>query len=241
MNIMDIKWYLRFFEKSDDLKAGCIFLFIFLILGSVGTILYFASDEYSIRKMGDLAAESKTAAMSYDFNKAHEILIKLETMTKNSYEGKSIYNEAFDYVFNAEAMYLCAKGDNESLGRLVFLLSSIPIEGVGITEGTEYEAKYLVDGYEEHEKYILYVRRFNQKCNTLIDLAIANHNYNLVNKVFPLYKSVPNELDQGLSVSDGKREKQRISYSDEDKEKAKKKINVAVKNGIFPNITTEIK
>ena len=97
------------------------------------------------------------------------------------------------------------------------------------------------DGYEEHEKYILYVRRFNQKCNTLIDLAIANHNYNLVNKVFPLYKSVPNELDQGLSVSDGKREKQRISYSDEDKEKAKKKINVAVKNGIFPNITTEIK
>lgn len=237
---MDIKWYLRFFENSNDLKFGCGMFFLFLLLGSIGTILYFNSDTYSLKIMGELAAESKSASMSYDFNKAHERLIQLESLSKNSDEGKEIYNEAFDYVFNAEAIFLCAKGDDESINRLVFLLASIPVVGVALPEGFTYNSN-VGSVFREHEKYIEYTNRFNQKCDALIDLAIANHNISIAERIIPLFKLTTEPL-RGLEKDTAdKYVEHKIVYINNAKDNAIRKVNKAIKEGVFPKTTKEIK
>lgn len=243
---MGVKWFLEFFNNSDDMKTGCAFLSIFSILGIVTLSLYCNSDTYHIRKMGDISIESKSASMSYDFNKAHEKLIELKSKIKDldyPSKGEELYHETFNYIFNAEAMYLCAKGDNESIDRLVFLLASIPIEGLAVPEGTEYESWVNVKGSDNHERYINFSRSFNQKCDILIDLAISNHNYRIIERIIPLYKLVPDELKDSevINKEKGVYVKHKVKYNNNNQEVAKKKVNKAIKEGVFLNITDEIK
>lgn len=198
------------------------------------------------------------AARAYDFEAAHQILDEMNNrldlpdgMCVGEWEEKK--EEAFDYIFNAEAMYLCSRGDKESIDRLTFLLTEIPIKGVAIPEGTEYKSEYDFDIERKsaHSEYISYATRFNQKCSSLIDLAISNHNYIIVEKVLPLFKSVPNPFtedskevveDQGFRISvSTKYRKQRLTYTNAMRDMAISKVNKAIKEGVFPNITEEIK
>ncbi len=198
------------------------------------------------------------AARAYDFEAAHKFL---DDMNNVSYPPDGITvgdweerkEEAFDYVFNAEAMYLCAKGDNESINRLTFLLSGVPIKGVAIPDGTEYNTEYDFETKQllSHHEYIKYATSFNQKCDALIDLAISNHNFIIIEKVLPLFKAVPNPFkedskevteDQGFRiVLSTKHRRQKLTYSNTMKESAILKINKAIRDGMFPNVTQEIK
>lgn len=137
------------------------------------------------------------AARAYDFEAAHKILDQIhEDYLSNSYsdDKKEKYESAFDYIFNAEAMFLCSKGDEESLNRIIFLLSDIPIEGVAISENQTIEG---VSGEkkEAHEKYVKYATRLNQKCNNLIDFSIAYRKISLAEKILPFYKGVPDLIN----------------------------------------------
>lgn len=151
-----------------------------------------------------LIAECKTQAMAYNFNEAHVLLHKLEGVFKKTYIGdwSNDYNEVYDYVFEAEAIYLCAKGDKESSDRLVFLLTSVPLKGTGLPNGFEYQYTKR-DGYEyarfdisdeqieNHNLYVCEVLRYNKRCDKLIDLAISNKQWVLANRILYLFKDIP--------------------------------------------------
>ena len=197
------------------------------------------------------------AARAYDFEAAHRFLDEMNNapsppsgMTYGDWEVKK--KEAFDYIFHAEAMYLCAKGDLESINRLTFLLTDIPIKGSAIPEGTEYKSKYDfdMDRLKEHSEYIENATKFNQKCSELIDLAISNRNYTIVEKVLPLYKPVPNPFkedskeiaeDQGFRiVLSTKYRMQKMDYTDIAKKNAILKVNKAIRENVFSGVNKEI-
>lgn len=197
------------------------------------------------------------AARAHDFESAHKILDKMlekyhnkrvkpysdswfssnKRHRQDEAEKKELleaYQEAVEYVFNAEVLYLCSLGDKGSLDRIIYLLSEIKIEGTPITENTAYDDYYDIDysERENHQKYVSSVSAFNSKCEKLIDMAIANHNYYLAEKVLPVYKSIPDRLEKGKHI---------IHYSNIDKEKAVEKINKAIDDGVFPNVTEHYK
>lgn len=214
-------------ERELNFKQTMILsIFIFSLLGLIFLIGWWNSSERQLSKMDKVVVECKTAAMNQDFSTAHEKINILRS------EGSdSQYNEAFDYVFNAEALYLCAKGDQESMNRIIFLLSGIPMDGLpAFSEGANCEA-LSPDQTNMHDKYIESTRRFNLKCDALIDIAIAYHKYSIVENVIPLYKSVPDQINF-FSV---------MVYSSQNKEDAIKKVNKAIDDGAFPNVTEHIK
>ncbi len=203
-------------------------------------------------EMNKIFEECNAAAMNYDFVEAHQLLSKLETDylhnadTWDYPKKKKRYEEAFDLVFNTEAMYLCSKGDKESINRIVFLLSSIRVEGEALPEGTKYHKKEDLGKHETgHNDYIKYATRFNQKCNTLIDLAISNHRYDLALKVLPLIKEIPEPIKKEERDIDAENDaksanpsrstpriyiEQTIQYSKSDIERANKKIQEAFRD-----------
>lgn len=152
------------------------------------------------------------ALRANDFEAAHELL--------EGMQGKPDYEKAYDEVFNAEALYLCANGDKSSLDRVVFLLSSVPIEGTPVPEGTAFKDRYDMRKMEDgHNLYIRSVTKYNQKCSMLIDLAISKHNEGLAERIMPLFKAVPMSLE---NVSDSV---QTMQYSWADRDRAKEKMN----------------
>lgn len=182
-------------------------------------------------KIGDvlspehLIEECKNAAMSHDFVTANK---KLNALKDKVYKYQ--YDETFDYVFNAEAMYICANGSDADLDRIVYILSAIPVEGTPFIEGDIFSHTSL-----DYDDYTNYTKRFNQKCNTLIDLSIINKKYSLAERIVLLYKSVPT-----LVNANNLKEDNIIKYSDEDKKRAIDKINKAIDDGVFPNVTKHI-
>ncbi len=226
------------------------------------TLLLFKKDELLVLWMFSLFLVScnkystyQEAARAYDFEAAHQILDKMtnETPPLNDYDKKrweARNDEAFDYVFNAEAMYLCAKGDKESLDRLVFLLSSIPVKGVSLPEGTEYTSPFSLDDdvFDMHQVYIAYAIKFNQKCDVLVDLAIAHRCYYLIECIIPLYKPITEPLKESEEIGmveqygivSTKYKTHRLHYNYKMREEAVEKVNKAIKGGAFPNVTKEI-
>lgn len=246
---MAIKNIIHFIDKREGLQIflgfSIFFCVLFFIIG-VG-IYDERSDERNDKEMIEIANECKADALACDFVSAHKRLNVLasdrdgandiESNGINYYKIKEKrYNEAFDYVFNAEAMFLCAKGDKESIDRITFLLSSIPVKGVAIPEGTpyEYEDDFDHETKDLHRDYIEYASSFNQKCDALIDLAISNNNYLLIKKVIPLFKTVPEQLKSHYK-------RHLLDYSNSSKKNAILKINKAIRDGVFPNVTQEIK
>lgn len=242
-------------ERKKIKKWGVIILLIWCLPGIMLFIGIFIdlSKEIAtdLTRDGDVKAlisECKFAATSHDFEKAFDNLEKLKTVIKY-YEDDDQYKETYDFVFKEEAMYLCAKNDEDSHNRLTFLLTSIPVKGKALPEGTPYNNSTwheVTDGLIEHKDYRDYVVGFNQKCDYIIDLAIANHKYNIVEYVFPLYKPVPEPLKLPKEIADVDSINKnyvlyKISYSNSDRENARNKINKAIKEGAFPGITKEIK
>ena len=93
-----------------------------------------------------------------------------------------------------------------------------------------------------------YVKKFNQKCNTLVDIAIAYQKFALVKNVIPLYKSMPSpvmKFEKDTKASEEKGQTVGIihtmTYSNSDKENIIRKINKAIDDGVFPDVTKHIK
>lgn len=239
-------------SKSDSNiygRLGIIGLVV-LIIGLMAWMHYYTHKEsYDEENMADIAAECRSLAMKKDFIAAHEklnILASDAEKIPSDYSHVEIkkmrYEDTFNYVFNAEAMHLCAIGDKSSIDRLIFLLSSIPVKGIPISEGTEYDGKWDFDlsTREAHQQYVDYANSFNLRCDVLVDLGIAHHNYSIISSVLPLYKKVPGNLSD-KSGSNGKSVSQKLLYSESSKHNAVNKINKAIKEGVFPSIANIIK
>lgn len=154
------------------------------------------------------------ALRANDFQAAHDFLEEMQ--------GTKDYEKAYDEVFNAEALFLCANGDKTSLDRIIFLLSSVPIEGTPVPEGTTFKSRYDVrDMADGHNRYIHSVTKYNQKCSMLIDLAISKHSDSLVERIMPLFKAVPMALDNASDTV------QTMQYSWADRDRAIEKVEQA--------------
>ena len=247
-----------FSRKWSDKEKALVaifssFLFFFLIVG-IGVISERKNDDESKHNYSSY----QEAARAHDFEAAHRMLDKMlenyhnmevtpysdSWFSSNKRHRKELakkeemlkaYQEGVDYVFDAEALYLCSIGDKASLDRLSYLMSETKIEGNPITDGTAFHLYDL--GYndrEDHKKYISSASAYNTKCDKLIDLAITNHNFDLINRVIQLYKPIPDQLTIGTK-------EQIMHYSHNDKDNAVDKINKAIDNGEFPNVTDHIK
>ncbi len=231
-----------------EIRVACV-LFVTLLLSCSSSKKESSNDSKTTNY-----SSYQEAARAYDFEAAHKILDQLhEDYLSYSYinEKEEKYESAFDFIFNAEAMFLCSKGDEESLNRVVFLLSDIPVEGVAISENQTIEGVFD-EQQKAHEKYVKYATRLNQKCNNLIDLSISYRKISLAEKILPFYKGVPDLINN--TVDDVKTTqyweknhinfvfyvKQVMKYSYLDKENAIRKINKAIDDGVFPNVTKHI-
>lgn len=259
--------HFKFSRYSSVQVLGCFLslLFTISILVIAGNYLYKEVDLDNLKlkkyfKFGGYESYQE-AARAYDFKAAHKILDELqedylsEKSSSKKEKKKDIYDRACDDLFKYEALYLCSKGDKESLDRVVFLLSEFPIEGNALPEGTKYTYDLEFgfhdeedSQYNQHNLYIKSVSRFNQACNILLDLSIAQHIFSLAEKVLPLFKSVPFpiedfETDIEATKKSGETiyKRHEMKYSWKEKESAIEKINKAIDDGVFPNVTEHIK
>ena len=229
-------------SKNKKIK-GLLFAFILILI----LVLCF----FYVWRKNSLSANGfetyQEAVKVRDFESAHmilsNILEKYHNITTSNYDDEEkkeellkTYQEGVDYVYNSEALFLCSIGDKESLDRIVYLLSGYPIYGVPMEEGATYRTGgVLYEQIEKHKKYIVSISKYNKMCDNLIDLAITNHNYNLIERVIPQYKSVPDPIIGNYGNMHV------MKYTNLDKENAIEKVNKAIDNGTFPNVTEHIK
>ena len=90
-----------------------------------------------------------------------------------------------DYVFNAEMLYLTSLGTEEASNRIVYLLAEYQIPGTPVKWGVEY---HNGKQREDAEKYVAGLAKFNQRCDNVIDMAIAQGNESLARKIVGFYK-----------------------------------------------------
>lgn len=221
------------------------------------------SSLYSCQSSGNKKHASGPSADSYqqacekhDFEKAHSILGQLREVFVNqglphSYYklvsdiyGYQNYVDADIYIFREEAAYLMSLNDSNTQNRILKLIMETPLDGRQLDEGycDYYDAQeQSVTGGEKVWLYFYCLKRINQKCDIVLDLAILNGNQSLAKKVLSFYKdnmhieagSSGNKITvKGKTISvDGNHGY--IWYDSADKDAAKKRYDEAVKNGVF--------
>ena len=143
---------------------------------------------------------------------------KYDAMVKN-------YEEGMDYVFNAEMLFLASQNTEEASNRILYLLAEYQIPGTPTAPGGVYQD----DAYDEAKKYIAGISRFNNRCNKVLDMAIAQKNEKLAHNVVKIMK-------QNVVGNDWPNIRE-IHISSEsrniDIDLAKKKLEEAIKSGVF--------
>ena len=98
-----------------------------------------------------------------------------------------------DYVFNAEMLYLTSLGTDEASNRIIYLLAEYQILGEVVTRTTPNITNNVEDYdgelYQNTKEYINGIKRFNKRCDNVLDLAITQNNKELAKKIINLYKA----------------------------------------------------
>lgn len=174
--------------------------------------------ENGIEYSTDIAGLNQ-AISNNDFNAAHQICDK----------GRK-KEEMLEILLTTEVQYLVADGSSEAIDRIAYLINSVrlgekPQSGlVSWGTGKEYETN---------------VKLINTVCDKVLDIAIANKNESLADKILLLYKdsikrtegsSKKNVVVKGAKV-DGNHSY--IEFVDTDYQAAMTKFNKAKKDGVF--------
>lgn len=103
----------------------CWYLFIFLLKGSFWLLFNSGKDEtteeitYAVKGADGTEYESyQECCAAQDFQAAHQFLAKIE----NSEDSKFDLNNAKEYVFKQEALYLMSLSDEQAKKRILYLL-----------------------------------------------------------------------------------------------------------------------
>jgi len=153
---------------------------------------------------GKVYKNYKEACEDEDFVSAHKFL---EHLRKKNEFYKA--HTAQEYIFDKEMMYLANVGSPEAINRITYLLAEIPVKGEIPTEGAldkEESSKY--------NYYINSVKEHNNRCNKVLDLAIAIKNDTLAHNAL-------NSFKQNVEIKEGKHE---IKYKRE-KVETKRKVD----------------
>jgi len=137
------------------------------------------------------------------------------------------YEDGMNYVFNAEMLFLTSQNTEESSSRILYLLAEYNIPGTPTAPGGWYER----DSYDEAKRYIADISRFNNRCNSVLDMAIAQKNEELARGVVKLIKPNVDVSGDWVSLRSLKISSKGVNNTDIDL--AKKKFDDALKSGAF--------
>lgn len=119
-----------------------------------------------------------------------------EWCEREALEAQERYHAATSYIFGQEIVSIYNHSDSHSYDAVIKLLVAIPSEGKPLAEG-RYGNKMFYNNNAslesplaiDHLVYQSWVRFYNDRCEQLFDLALANGNMALACRVSKLYKS----------------------------------------------------
>ena len=184
-------------------KAG--FLFWFLIASVLGgTADYLAQDDI------DYQSEYVLLCSKGDFEGARNIQDKYYTAYSNQYaawrggrwndrEARAAgekYHSIVAYIFSQEITAIYYGGDVAREDKLISRLMAIPTEGAPLAEGNHGNGMFFNNDAAvgnsmaiDHVVYQSWVRFYNDRCEQLLDLALADDNKEFARRVARLYKA----------------------------------------------------
>lgn len=163
---------------------------------------------------GTIYTSYQDACRAQDYNAAYKII----ELTDGTEADK-------DYVFNSEMLYLVSQHTEEASNRVLFLLAEYQIPGLHPSPGSEYHDEQ----HKAVKEYMEGVARYNNRCNSVLDLAIAQGDETLSKKIIPLFKPNVDVLSEGSSYIDIRYD----GFVEKDKEAAQKRLEKAIKEGAF--------
>lgn len=110
-----------------------------------------------------------------------------------------------DYVFNAEMLYLTSLGTEEASNRIIYLLAEYQIPGEVVDNNTpdiEHLHPSEDENYRKRKLYIDGIKRFNKRCDNVLDMAITQENKELARKIIKLYKADINVVRDNYEYND---------------------------------------
>jgi hypothetical protein len=199
-------------------KAG--FLFWFLIASVLGgTADYLAQDDI------DYQSEYVLLCSKGDFEGARNIQDKYYTAYSNKYaawrggrwndrEARAAgekYHSIVAYIFSQEITAIYYGGDEAREDKLISRLMAIPTEGAPLAEGNHGNGMFydndatIGNGMAiDHTVYQSWVRFYNDRCEQLLDLALADDNKAFAKRVAKLYKPEVKTLFQRDTLLGGR-------------------------------------
>lgn len=112
---------------------------------------------------------------------------------KNTYTQQARYRAAAEYIFGQEMKYVTEQGGSD--GDLIALLLAIPVEGVPLSEGEHGNGMFYnsapavyIPPAVDHVLYESWCRFYNDRCEQMLNWAIANDRASLARKVVGIFK-----------------------------------------------------
>jgi len=214
-------------NNDDSGWWGCFGALIGLVI--LGAICY---GIYCWLKPIDYVEEIEEALIEKDFQRADQLLrdMKDDNRFQENWwldnKGYNIYLSTFNKVIQAEISYLVNERDQQGSDRLVALINEYPIysnPAIGTTHDSD-----IIEG---NDKYNAEVGKFNDYCNQILSRAISTKNQYLAEAIVNTFKPTleRKKVDTHLFGSD----EYDYQYVETDKEKAKKILKEAIKEGKF--------
>ena len=170
----------------------------------------------------------KDACEALDFQAAyHYASDGMAEYPEDYWDGGSVYQDNFDYVFNAEITYLCGLKTKEADDRIIHVLLELPSHGDAVDENVKYSGT----PYYRANMYIEYIRKFNERCDIILEKAMLEGNKTVASKVLRLYKKDIQILRN--TKEDDEEIIQTGAFTDAPKLAAQKKFEEAVADGAF--------
>ena len=140
----------------------------------------------------------------------------------------AVYEATFNKVIQAEISYLVNEGDQQGSDRLIALINEYPIVSTPAI-GTTHDSDII----EGNDKYNAEVGKFNDYCNQILSRAISTKNQYLAEAIVNNFKPTleRKKVDTHFLGND----EYDYQYVETDKEKAKKILKEAIKEGKFNN------
>ena len=179
----------------------------------------------------DYTKEIDSAIQGHDFQKAHDLLRELKSEPAALWErtdARKYYFSEFNKVVQAEITYLVNEKDQQASDRLIGLINEYPIDSNPAT-GTTHDSDII----ESNDKYNAEVGKFNDYCNQILARAISTENQYLAEAIVNNFKPTleRKKVDTHFIGND----EYDYQYVETDKEKAKKILKEAIKEGKFNN------
>jgi len=215
-------------NNDDSGWWGCFGALIGLVF--FGAICY---GIYYWLKPTDYVEEIEEALIEKDFQHAHQLLRGMKDDNRyldvwGNSEGYNVYLATFNKVVQAEISYLVNEGDQQSSDRLIALINEYPIvsnPAIGTTHDSD-----IIEG---NDKYNAEIGKFNDYCNQILSRAISTKNQYLAEAIVNNFKPTleRKKVDTHFIGND----EYDYQYVETDKEKAKKILKEAIKEGKFTN------